>query len=117
MSHKVTVNSLSSNAYLLTQDRISRAADADAPDGKSSSLYLGDNLFKSVETIDASDYGNYQDASGNALTAFDGDWLKVTTADGTERVVKSTDTAVTFTLSDTATTDAEFAALDLTIDF
>lgn len=46
MSHKVRVDSLSSNAYLMTADKITRSSKATG--GSESSIYLGDSIFKSI---------------------------------------------------------------------
>ena len=46
MSHKVRVDSLSSNAYLMTADEITRSSEATG--GSESSIYLGDSIFKSI---------------------------------------------------------------------
>lgn len=66
MSHTVTVNSLSSNAYLLTKDKITRLSDSsttgDADSSTSSSIYL-------TSLIDTSNWG---DDDGISLTVSDG---------------------------------------------
>ena len=69
MTHNVTVNSLSQNAYLMTEKSIDRA-NTDA----SSSIYLKDIVFKSIQydrTEDGYAYYNVTDAEGNTRNVRD----------------------------------------------
>ena len=82
MTHNVQVNSLSSNAYLLTTDAGITRENEDA----ASSIYLKDNVFKSIEAADDDTEGNKQ--------------YKITLANGDERTVKATDKAISFMVTD-----------------
>lgn len=76
MSHKVEVNELSSNAYLMSTKEINRIGT----EAKSDSIYLKDSMFKSI--------------TGN------GDLYNVTFADGATQTVSGSDVALKFTVDD-----------------
>ena len=123
MSHKVEVTSLSSNAYMLSTQAISRANTS-----ASSSIYLKDVAFSGLTavnsyTINGTAYTEDQitsatDADGNTTyTINGGDGTSYASSDVTVAVtgykvgsgtttVKSTDTAISLTISDTTDTTA-----------
>lgn len=87
MSHKVQVNSLSSNAYLLSNASITRANTS-----ASDSIYLKDSVFTKIE-------------AGSAA-----DTYTITASDGSTKTVSASDTAISFTVAattDTLTTDQQ----------
>ena len=101
MSHKIQINSLSSNAYLITtEDGISRASS----DNKSSdSINLSDIAFKSIKA-NASDSSKYDvtDANGNTTTVNASDKaISFRLSDGTTSLSKE-DSTVYFTYDDLA---------------
>ena len=96
MSHKVTVNSLSSNAYLLTANKITRDTE---DENRKSSIYLGDNVFESMAT-------NSSDSS-----MFD-----VKLKDGTTKTVNGSDIAISFTVTD-GSEDLDSMAEDTRADY
>ena len=87
MSHKIQINALSSNAYLMTADTIARATTDSASSG---SINIADIAFKSIEQ-DENDSTKY----------------KVTDANGNVSTVNAADKAISFKLSDGKTTLSE----------
>ena len=99
MNHTVTVESVASNAYLLTAQDSSgnnygvTRANADAQ----TSNKLADVLFKSYSVADATQSGNNYNFTYN-----------VQFADGTTSTVNGSDVAISLKLKDTAGSDTEY---------
>lgn len=82
MSHRVEVNELSSNAYLMSTEAITRSNTSASSD----SMLLKDVMFQSLALNGSGTYG-------------------VTYADGTTATVNETDVALSFVVDDGATTE------------
>ncbi len=82
MTHKVMVNSVATNAYLMSAEKITRA---NTDPGAANSNKLADSVFQSIEA--------------------DGDGYKVKLADGTEKTVAADDVALKFSIKTGKTGD------------
>lgn len=111
MSHKVQVDELSSNAYLIGVEGVTRKNVSEP-----TSIKLSDALFL-VDENNVDDDGNIVKQSGIVQDGDDPDSVKVTygTADdSTEATFKKTDIAFKFVLSDGTGDDANKATISFT---
>ncbi|MBQ9364749.1 MAG: flagellar filament capping protein FliD [Schwartzia sp.] len=95
MSHTVKVNSLGSNAYLLTDESGIKRANTNSD----SSMKLADSVFYSLEATE------------------DGKYKYKLSADDTEHIVDGDDIAISFTLNDSTTALSDEEKLSNTISY